>query len=143
MGYRGNSFYKIYYLLTGKIHKTRDIDINEGLLYDKFEINPWDFLDAEWKNSDDSLFADPLEFENEEAETNIKSAPIAPGRKNVELLESGTRGNDVRSGDQEETQLLDDNHSDTKSAFTSVPDHINSSPRQSTRNRTERILYPG
>ena len=129
VGYEGNSLYRIYHPLTGKIHKTRDVDIDEGLLYDKSEVNPWDFADTEWENSDDSFFADPLEFDNEEAETNTRSASIAPGRKSVELLESGTGRNDVRSGDQGETQPLDNNHNDTESALTLVPDSIDSPPR--------------
>ena len=143
VGYEGNSLYRIYHPLIRKIYKTRDVDIDEGLLYDKSEVNPWDFADTEWENSDDFLFADLLEFDNEEAETNTRSAPIAPRRKSVELIESGIGGNDVRSEDQGETQPLHDNHSDTESGFTSVPDPIDSRPRQLTRNHIERVLYPG
>ncbi len=56
--YEGRNFYRIYHPLTRKIHKTRDVDIDEGLLYDKSEVNLLEFTDAEWENSNDSLFAD-------------------------------------------------------------------------------------
>ena len=103
VSYERNSLYKIYYSLTGKIHKTQDINIDEGLLYNKFKVNSWDFVDAKWENSDDSFFADSLEFDNKKAEINIRSTPIAPRKKSVESLESDSEENDVRSGDQEET----------------------------------------
>lgn len=51
--------------------------------------------------------------------------------------------NDVRSADKEKTLLFNDNNNDTKSAFTLVSDYINFPPRQSTRNYTKRVLYPG
>ncbi len=38
-GYEGKKFYRIYHPLTRKIHKTRDVDINKGLLYNKSEVN--------------------------------------------------------------------------------------------------------
>lgn len=44
VGYEEKNFYRIYYPLTRKIHKTQDVDI-EGLLYDKSEVNPWEFAD--------------------------------------------------------------------------------------------------
>ncbi len=47
MGYERNSLYRIYHSFTKKIYKTQDIDIDEGLLYDKSEVNPWDFADTE------------------------------------------------------------------------------------------------
>ncbi len=37
----------------------------------------------------------------------------------------------------------DSNDGDIESAPTSVPDHIESPPRRSKRNRTEQVLYPG
>ena len=45
VGYEGNNLYKIYHPLTGKIHKTRDVDINEGLLYNKSNVKPWELAD--------------------------------------------------------------------------------------------------
>ncbi len=39
VGYEGRNLYRIYHPLTGKIHKTRDVDIVESLLYDKSEVN--------------------------------------------------------------------------------------------------------
>lgn len=39
VGYEGRNLYRIYHPLTGKIHKTRDVEIDEGLLYDKSEVN--------------------------------------------------------------------------------------------------------
>lgn len=116
--------------------------MDEGLLYDKSEINFQDFANAEWENLDDFLFDDLLEFDNEKAETNTILALIALGRKSIELLESGIERNDIRSRDQEETQPLDDNFSDIKSALILVPDPINSLPRQSISNRIEQVLYP-
>lgn len=65
VGYEGNSLCRIYLPLTGKIHRTRDVDIDKGSLYDKSVVNRWDFAGAERENSDDSLFADSLEFDNE------------------------------------------------------------------------------
>ncbi len=81
--YEGKNLYRIYHPLIGKIHKTRDVDIDESLLYDKSEVNPWEFADAEWANSDDSLFADLLEFDEEQPEKNATSAPIS-GKNDVD-----------------------------------------------------------
>ena len=142
MSYEGNNLYRIYHSLTGKIHKTRDIDRDKGLLYNKADVKPCELADEEWEYLDDSFFADPLEFEDEEAETNARLALIALGEKSIKSLESGTRGNDVRSTDQEEAQPLDDTHNDTESALTLVSDFIDSSPRRSTRNHTKQVLYP-
>lgn len=47
VSYGGRNPYRIYHPLTGKIHKTRDVDIDEGQLYDKSEVNPWEFVDVE------------------------------------------------------------------------------------------------
>ena len=100
VGYEGTNLYRVYHPLTGKIHKTRDVDIDEGFLYDKSEVNPWEFADAEWENSDDSLFADPLEFDEDIADANIPSAPIS-GRKDVDSPQSGTGRNDVTAKSHE------------------------------------------
>lgn len=126
VSYKGNNLYGIYHLFTRKIHRTRDIDKDESLLYDKSEINPWDFANAKWKNSDDSFIADLLEFDDEELETNARSAPIASEEKSIELLKLGTRGNDVRSWDQKENQSFNNNHSNTKLALILVSKTIDS-----------------
>ncbi len=136
VGYEGRNLYRIYHPLTGKIHKTRDVDIDEGLLYDKSEVNSWEFADAEWENSNDSLFADPLEFDEEQPENNAISTPIS-GRKDVDSPQSGKGGDDVG------TMVNDGNDSEVESAITSVLDHIESPPRRSKRNRTKEVLYPG
>lgn len=68
---------------------------------------------------------------------------IALGRKSVKFSESDIMRNDVRSGDHKKAQLLDNNHNDIKSALTSVPNFIDSSPRQLTYNYTKWVLYPG
>ena len=47
VGYKGRNLYKIYQPLTGKINKTRDIDIDEDLLCDKSKVNLWEFADTE------------------------------------------------------------------------------------------------
>ena len=86
MGYEGNNLYRIYHPLTGKIHKTRDVDIDKSLLYNKSDIKPWELANKEWKNSDDSLFADPLEFKDKKAKTNARLDLIALGEKSVESL---------------------------------------------------------
>ena len=122
VGYEGRNLYRIYHPLTRKIHKTRDVDIDEGLLYDKSEVNPWEFADEEWENSDDSLFVDPLEFDEEQPEAITTSAPIFE-KKDVDSLQSGTGGDDVGP------TANDSNDSNIESALTSVPDHIESPPR--------------
>lgn len=48
-------------------------------------MNLWKFVNKEWKNSDDFLFANPLEFDKDKAKTNIPSALISFRRKNSEL----------------------------------------------------------
>ncbi len=83
IGYEGRNLYRIDHPFIGKIHKTRDVDRDEGLLYDKSEVNEWKFADAEWENSDDSLFADSLELDEEQHENNATSTPIF-GRKDVD-----------------------------------------------------------
>lgn len=47
MNYERTNLYKIYHLLTIKINKIRDINIDESLLYNKSEVNPYDFVAAE------------------------------------------------------------------------------------------------
>ena len=47
VGYKGYNFYQIYHPLTGKIHKTRDDDIDKGFLYNKLEVSSWQFADTE------------------------------------------------------------------------------------------------
>ncbi len=84
-----------------------------------------------------------MKFDEDKAQTNTPPALTSLGRKNGESPQSGTGGNDVRSIDQEENPHFNDNNSDNESALTLVPDHIDSPPRHSTRNRTERVLYPG
>lgn len=74
VGYEGRNLYRIYHPLTGKVHKTRDVDIDEGLLYDKSEVNTLELADAEWENMDKSLFADLLEFDENTTETKTPSA---------------------------------------------------------------------
>ncbi len=135
VGCEGRNLYRIYHPLTGKIHKTRDDDMDEGLLHDKSEVNPWKFVDAEWDQSDDSLFADPLEFDEEQPGNNPTSTPNS-GRKDADSPKSGEGGDDV------ESLANDSNHSNIELALTSVPDHIESPPRRSKRNFTERVLYP-
>ncbi len=134
--YKGKNLYRIYHPLTGKIHKTRDVHIDESLLYDKSEVNQWEFADAELENSDDFLFADPLEFDEEQLENNATSTSIS-GRKDVDSPKSGKGGDDVGS------IVNDSNDSDIVSALTSVPDYTESLPRRSKRNCTKRVLYPG
>ena len=100
MGYERHNFYRIYHPLTRKIHKTRDIDIDEGSFYNKSDVKHLELVYEEWENSYDSLFANPLEFEDEKAETNRRSDVIALKEKSVEFLESSIGENDVRSVDQ-------------------------------------------
>lgn len=40
VSYKRNNFYRIYHPLIRKIHKTLNIYMNEGILYDKSEVNP-------------------------------------------------------------------------------------------------------
>ncbi len=47
VGYEGRNLYRIYHPRSGIIHKTQDVDIDKGLFYDKSEVNPWEFADAE------------------------------------------------------------------------------------------------
>ena len=106
-------------------------------------MNLWEFANTEWENIDDFSFANPLEFDENETENNTQSIPISSGRKNGKSLQSGKEGNDVRFVDQEENPPFNNNINDTKSVLTLVPDHIDSLPRQSTRNCTKQVLYPG
>ncbi len=53
----------------------------------------------EWENLDDFLFANPLEFDEDKAQTNTPFAPTSLGRKNGESPQSGTGGNDIRFAD--------------------------------------------
>ena len=110
--------------------------MNEDLLYNKSKVNSSEVADKEWKNSDDSLFDDPSEFDEEPLENNTTSVPIS-GKKNVDSSKSGIGGDDVRSMENVS------NDSDIGSALTSVPDQIESPQRRSKRKRTERILYSG
>lgn len=68
---------------------------------------------------------------------------ITPRRKSVKSLKSDIGGNDIRSGDHEDVQPLNNNYRNTKSAFTSVPNSIDSPPRQLTYNHTKQVLYSG
>ena len=86
-------------------------------------------------NSDDPLFADALEFDEEPLENNTISASISK-RKDVDSPRSGIEEDDVGY------MANDSNDSNIESAFTSVPDYIEFLPRQPNRNRTERVLYP-
>ena len=70
------NLYKIYHPLSRKIHKTRDVDIDKRLLYDKLETNPCEFIDEKWENLNDSLFVDTLEFDKERPEAITTSIPI-------------------------------------------------------------------
>lgn len=108
------------------MHKTRDVDVDESLFYDKFEVNPWNFEDAEYENLNDSLFADLFELNRKDTKSFPILASITPVRKNIESLKLGIREKDVRPGDQEYTQPFDNNYSDTKSDLTSVLDLIKS-----------------
>ncbi len=136
VGYEGRNLYRIYHPLTNNIHKTREVDIVESLLYNKSEVNSWEFADREWENSDDFLFADPLEFDEEQPKNNETSTSIS-GRKDVNSPQSGKKGEDVGS------MANDSNDNDIGSALTSLPDHIESPPRRSKRNRTEQVIYLG
>ncbi len=82
------------------------------------------------------MFADLLEFDEEQPENNATSTPIF-GRKDVDSQKSGKGGDDVGS------TADDGNESDTESGLTSMPHYIEPPPRRSTRNRTEHVLYPG
>ena len=114
------------------LHSTRDFDIDEGLFYDKSEVNPWEFAYREWENSDNSFFADPLEFDEEQPENNAISTLISR-RKDVDSPKSG------KSGDYIGSIANNNNDSNIESAFTSVQDCIESPPRRTKRNRNERV----
>lgn len=47
ISYKKTNFYRIYYLLTEKIHKTRDVDIDKNLLHNKSKVNWQDFANTE------------------------------------------------------------------------------------------------
>ena len=142
VGYKRHNLFRIYHFLNGKIHKTRDVDIDKGFLYNKSEVDSGEFADAEWEDSDDSLFADPLKFDDNLSEKITTSNPTF-GKKDIDLIKSGIGGNDVEFEASEKNSVADGNDSDMKSVLISVPDYIESSPRQSTCTCTKRILYPG
>ncbi len=110
--------------------------MNKSLLYNKSEVNLWEFTDEEWEKSDDSLFADHSEFDQEPLENNTTSAPLF-GRKDVDSSKPGIGREDGGS------MANDSNDSETESALISVPDHIESPPRRSKHNCSKRVLYPG
>ena len=70
IGCKGKNLYRIYHPLTGKIHKTQDVNIDKELLYDKSEVNSWEFANTEWENINNSSFANLLEFDEDETENN-------------------------------------------------------------------------
>lgn len=88
---------------------------------------------------DNFLFADLLEFDEEQLEnkTNSLFTLISPRRKNGKLSQSGIGENDVEFGEKKENLSFNDNNNDTKSTLTLVLDHIDSPPRQSTCNCTK------
>lgn len=97
--------------------------------------------DTEWENINDSLFANPLKFDENTAETNILSAFISPGRKISKLIQSGIREKDVRSDAQNKNLPFHKEENDIELAFIPVLNYIGFPPRQSIQNRTKRVLY--
>ncbi len=77
-----------------------------------------------------------MEFDEEQPEA-ITTSVLIFEKKNVDSLQSGTGGDDVRS------IANDGNDSDIESALISVPDHIESLFKRSIHNCTEQVLYPG
>lgn len=63
VSYEEYNLYQIYQFLTRKIHKIWNIDIDKSFLYNKSKFNFWKFVDIEWEELDDFLFADQLEFD--------------------------------------------------------------------------------
>ena len=96
-----------------------------------------------WENLNNSLFADPLEFDENKTQTNTLSTPAFLRKKNGKSSQLGTGRNDIRSADQEENPPFNGNNNNIKSALILVSDHTNSLPRQSIRNYTIRVLQPG
>lgn len=59
VGYEGNNQYRIYDPLSGKVHISRDVTVDENNTYDSKDKKAWDFADVAWEESNDALFDDP------------------------------------------------------------------------------------
>lgn len=93
------------------------------------EVNPRKLVNREQQNSNDSLFANLLKFD-EQAKNNTISTLIF-GKKDNNSLWLGTKKDDIRS------IANNNNKNDTKSAFISVFDYIESLLRRSIHNYTK------
>lgn len=75
--------------------------MKENILYDNFKVNPWDFTDAEWENSDNSPFSNFFEFDDKETKIIVRLTLIALRKKIVKSVKLGTIRDNFRSKDQE------------------------------------------
>ena len=111
VGYEATNQFRIYDPKTGKVHVVRDVAIDENRLYDRTDVADHELYDEDWEPTDDSLFADPTEDEDDlvhppttfqlplslrpaSTPNQLASPPSTPDHNSV-------GGNDERDGDIE------------------------------------------
>ncbi len=130
----------------------RDVKIDEKNLYDKFSVSLWELADDDWSPSDDFLFADPNEFDEDTNKSSQKntSGPVFSSKKTDSLgNQDSMRDNQEQSAREEENNehtkqnFLEDHEDGNDSDLSSVPNSIDFLFRRSTRVLFSRDLFSG
>ena len=88
VGYDGTNQFRIYDPRTGKVHISRDIQVDELNTYDSKETKDWDLADVAWDEDDDACFQDPDDFEDLKHKN---STPLYPASNSLSSLNSQQR----------------------------------------------------
>ena len=88
VGYDRTNQFRIYDPRIGKVHISRDIQVDELNTYDSKEMKDWDLADVAWDEDDDACFQDPNDFEDLKHKN---STPLYPASNSHSSLNSQQR----------------------------------------------------
>ena len=137
--YERKNQYRVYNLLTEKVHITQYFFVDKKHLYHREALNDWDYSEDDWTETYDNQFADVRDFDNSKPDDSLYLVG-----ENI-LLKPEKEGNDSDDLEQDITDFddLESKLSDASEEHLEINCGGIEVLRRSRRARAPRTLYPG